>query len=179
MIKKPLVGIVIGSDSDLTTIAETTKTLNSLEIPFELTISSAHRTLDKTIEYVNTCEKKGVEVFIVAAGMAAHLAGVIAGITILPVIGIPIHTKELNGLDSLYSIVQMPKGVPVATVTIGKHGAVNAAILAAQILSIKHNTLKKTLKTFKNNMKKDIYSKNSKLQKLGIDQYIHQIQQKK
>jgi 5-(carboxyamino)imidazole ribonucleotide mutase len=123
------------------------------------------------LEFVKTCEKNGVEVFICAAGMSAHLAGVIAGETICPVIGVPMTGGALNGVDALYSIVQMPSGIPVATVAIGDAGATNSAILAVQILSIKYPELKKKLKDFKENMKKQVYEKDKKLQEIGYENY--------
>ena len=168
---KPMVAIVMGSDSDLKTMKNAAKKLEEFGIEYEMTISSAHRTLEKTLEFVKSAEKKGVEVFIVAAGMAAHLAGVIAGETICPVIGVPMTGGALNGVDALYSTVQMPSGVPVATVAIGDAGATNSAILAAQILSVKYPELKKKLKDFKKNMKKQVYDKDEKLQKIGYEKY--------
>lgn len=168
---KPLVAIVMGSDSDLKTMKNAVKKLEEFGIQYEITISSAHRTLNKTLEFVKSREKEGVEIFIVAAGMAAHLAGVIAGETICPVIGVPMAGGALNGVDALYSTVQMPSGVPVATVAIGEAGATNSAILAAQILSLKYPGLKKKLKDFKENMKKQVCEKDEKLQKVGYKKY--------
>lgn len=132
---KPFVAILMGSDSDLSTMEVSFEQLNSLDIPFESKILSAHRTPDATIRYVEDAEKRGCAVFIAGAGMAAHLAGCVAAHTLKPVIGVPIDSGSLKGHDALLSTVQMPGGVPVACVSIGKAGAKNAAILAAQILA--------------------------------------------
>ncbi|MDR0675526.1 MAG: 5-(carboxyamino)imidazole ribonucleotide mutase [Elusimicrobiota bacterium] len=171
----PLVGIVIGSDSDLKIMQNTAKKLDELGINYEITISSAHRTLEKTLDFVRSSEKRGIELFIVGAGMAAHLAGIIAGQTILPVIGIPMSGGDLNGIDALYSTVQMPSGIPVATLTIGNVGATNAAILATQILSLKYPELKVKLKNLKEDMKKQVFEKDIKLQKIGYKKYLEKI----
>jgi phosphoribosylaminoimidazole carboxylase PurE protein len=128
----PVVGIVMGSDSDLPVMKEAEKVLNQFHVPYEITLSSAHRSPDRTIRYAKSAEERGLEVIIVGAGAAAHLAGVIASETILPVIGIPIDSSPLRGVDSLLATVQMPGGIPVATMAIGKAGAKNAAILAAK-----------------------------------------------
>lgn len=133
--------IIIGSASDLDKIEPCGKILNELSIPYSLTVSSAHRTPERTIKLVSEAEKNGVEVFICAAGMAAHLAGAVAAHTIKPVIGIPVSGSPLCGLDSLFSTVQMPSGFPVATVALDKAGAANAAWLAAQILALKNTEL--------------------------------------
>ena len=143
--KKPLVGIVMGSDSDLPVMQETAKILETFAIPYDITISSAHRSPDLTASYAKNAAKKGFKVIIAGAGAAAHLAGVIASKTILPVIGVPIDSSSLKGLDSLLSTVQMPSGVPVATMALGKTGAKNAAIFAIQILSLEYPELKKKL----------------------------------
>ncbi|HEY4329629.1 MAG TPA: 5-(carboxyamino)imidazole ribonucleotide mutase [Phycisphaerae bacterium] len=134
----PLVGIIMGSKSDYPTLQSTTETLTSLGVPFEIRVMSAHRTPDLVAEYIKSAESRGLEVIIAAAGGAAHLAGVAASMTLLPVLGIPMQSSALNGLDSLLSTVQMPGGIPVATFAIGKAGAVNAAIFAVQILGAKH-----------------------------------------
>ena len=146
--QKPLVAIVMGSDSDLPVMEETTKALSEFGVPYEMTVSSAHRSPERTAEYAGKAEERGIEVIIAGAGGAAHLAGVIAAHTILPVIGVPMESGLL-GLDSLLSTVQMPGGVPVATVAIGKAGARNAGILAVQILSGHHPELKKSLYRYK------------------------------
>lgn len=132
------VGVIMGSTSDWETMKEACSILDELEIPYEKKVVSAHRTPDYMFEYAETAKRRGIEVIIAGAGGAAHLPGMVAAKTELPVIGVPVKSSNLNGLDSLLSIVQMPGGVPVATVAIGKAGAVNAGLLAAQILGIKY-----------------------------------------
>jgi len=146
--QKPLVAILMGSDSDFPAMEEAAKILTEFQVPYEITVSSAHRSPDRTAEFARRAERRGVEVIIAGAGGAAHLAGVIAAHTILPVIGVPMESGFM-GLDSLLSTVQMPGGVPVATVAIGKAGARNAGILAVQILSGNHRELKKPLVRYK------------------------------
>jgi 5-(carboxyamino)imidazole ribonucleotide mutase len=136
--EKPLVGVIMGSQSDWETMEHAVKTLEALGIPHEARVLSAHRTPDQLLEYAGTAESRGLEVIIAAAGGAAHLAGVTAAKTILPVLGVPMESRSLKGLDSLLSTVQMPGGVPVGTLAIGKAGAVNAALLAASILGVKY-----------------------------------------
>lgn len=150
--KGPLIGIVMGSDSDLPIMQEAAKILDDFNVQYDITISSAHRSPELTTTYAKNAAKKGFEVIIAGAGGAAHLAGVIASKTSLPVIGVPIDSSSLNGLDSLLSTVQMPSGVPVATMAIGKTGAKNGAILAIQILSLKYPELKKKLNRYKNRL---------------------------
>jgi 5-(carboxyamino)imidazole ribonucleotide mutase len=135
---KPLVGVVMGSKSDWDTMSHTAETLEALGIPHEVRVMSAHRTPDLAVEYAATAQERGLEVIIAAAGGAAHLAGVLAAKTTLPVLGVPMKGWSLDGLDSLLSTVQMPRGVPVGTLAIGKAGAVNAALFAGQILGLKH-----------------------------------------
>ncbi|UFJ40978.1 5-(carboxyamino)imidazole ribonucleotide mutase [Brevibacillus humidisoli] len=135
---KPLVGVIMGSTSDWDTMREACAILEELQVPYEKQVVSAHRTPDLMFEYAETAQSRGLEVIIAGAGGAAHLPGMVAAKTVLPVIGVPVKSSTLNGLDSLLSIVQMPGGVPVATVAIGKAGAINAGLLAAQILGIKH-----------------------------------------
>lgn len=147
--KRPLVGIVMGSDSDLSIMQETAKILDDFDIPYDITISSAHRSPNLTTSYAKNAAKKGFEVIIAGAGGAAHLAGVIASKTSLPIIGVPIDSSSLKGIDALLSTVQMPSGVPVATMALGKTGAKNAAIYAIQILSLKYPELKNKLHRFK------------------------------
>jgi 5-(carboxyamino)imidazole ribonucleotide mutase len=146
---KPLVGILMGSKSDWETMENAAKTLDDLGVPHEVRILSAHRTPDQLIEYAATAEERGLEVLIAAAGGAAHLAGVTAAKTILPVLGVPMESASLKGLDSLLSTVQMPGGVPVGTLGIGKPGAVNAALLAAAILGIKYTQYRDALRKFR------------------------------
>ncbi len=146
---KILVSILMGSKSDWPTMEHAGLTLDALKIPYEARVLSAHRTPDALFEYVETAEKRGVEVIIGAAGGAAHLPGVIAAKTLLPVIGVPMPSQALNGLDSLLSIVQMPGGIPVATMAIGKPGAVNAGLFAASILSVKHPEYREAIKKYR------------------------------
>jgi phosphoribosylaminoimidazole carboxylase PurE protein len=162
--QKPLVAIVMGSDSDLPVMQETARILAEFRVPFEMTVSSAHRSPERTAEYTRKAEGRGIEVIIAGAGGAAHLAGVIAGHTILPVIGVPMESG-LMGLDSLLSTVQMPGGVPVATVAIGKAGARNAGILAVQILSGKHQALKKSLHRYKVSLAAKVKEADKKIKK--------------
>ena len=142
---KPLVGVVMGSKSDWDTMTHTVSTLESLGIPCEAKVMSAHRTPDVALEYAATAEDRGLEVIIAAAGGAAHLAGVLAAKTTIPVLGVPMRGWALDGLDSLLSTVQMPRGVPVGTLAIGKAGAVNAALLAGQILGLKHPEIREAV----------------------------------
>jgi 5-(carboxyamino)imidazole ribonucleotide mutase len=135
---QPLVAIIVGSKSDWEAMSHAASTLESLGVPFEARVLSAHRTPDALFDYVTDAAKRGVEVFIAAAGGAAHLPGVIAAKTTLPVLGVPMESAALKGLDSLLSIVQMPAGIPVGTLAIGKPGAINAALLATAILAIKY-----------------------------------------
>jgi 5-(carboxyamino)imidazole ribonucleotide mutase len=143
---QPLGGVVMGSKSDWDTMSHTVTTLESLGVPCEVQVMSAHRTPDVALEYSSTAEERGLEVIIAAAGGAAHLAGVMASKTIMPVLGVPMKGWSLDGLDSLLSTVQMPRGVPVATLAIGKAGAVNAALLAGQILGIKYPEIREAVK---------------------------------
>lgn len=163
MPNRAVVGIVMGSDSDLETMQETTKMLDQFEISYELDVISAHRTPKIAHEYAVGGEDRGLEVIIAAAGGAAHLAGVLAAWTSLPVIGVPIQTQVAGGLDSLLSMVQMPSGVPVATVATGKAGAKNAGILAAQILGLKYPEMRKKIKEYKAQMAQEVEGKNKKL----------------
>jgi 5-(carboxyamino)imidazole ribonucleotide mutase len=146
---KPLVGIIMGSSSDWETMRHTAEMLTALSVPFETRVVSAHRTPDLLFEYATGAEARGIEVLIAGAGGAAHLPGMTASKTLLPVIGVPIQSKALNGLDSLLSIVQMPAGIPVATVAIGEPGAKNAALLAAAILAGRHPPLMDALRAFR------------------------------
>ena len=146
----PLISIIMGSDSDLPTMKHAIKIIEEFSIPYEVKIISAHRTPDLMYEYAESAKSRGIKVIIAGAGGAAHLPGMTAAKTILPVIGVPIESKSLNGIDSLLSIVQMPKGVPVATVAVGSAGAINAAVLCAEILSLNDNELHDKLVQFKN-----------------------------
>ena len=167
------VGIIMGSDSDLPVMSKAAEILDELKVAYELTIVSAHRTPDRLCEYAKTAEERGIKVIIAGAGGAAHLPGMTAAMTVLPVIGVPVQTKALGGVDSLYSIVQMPSGIPVATVAID--GAANAAILAAKILSVSDKDLRKKLKDYKVTMKEGVLKKDAKLAELGHDAYIDQM----
>jgi phosphoribosylaminoimidazole carboxylase PurE protein len=161
--KKPVVGILMGSDSDLPVMEEAAKVLKVFGIPFEMTVSSAHRTPRRTASYARGAERRGIKVIIAGAGHAAHLAGFIAAETTLPVIGVPIESSSLKGLDSLLSTVQMPGGVPVASMAIGKSGAKNAGIFAAQILSVKDKKLQARLKKFRKDQTRKVTAKAKKL----------------
>jgi len=161
---KPKVFILMGSDSDLPVMEEAGKALEGFGIPYVMTIASAHRTPERTQKLVKDAEKSGVEVFIAGAGMAAHLPGVIASYTTLPVIGVPLDASSLNGMDALLSIVQMPPGIPVATVSIGKAGAKNAGILAAQIIAVKDKRVARKLTAHRAKMYEEVEEKARKLQ---------------
>ena len=159
----PFIAILMGSDSDLPVMQAAIDTLSGFEIPFEVNILSAHRTPDDTHDYVRDADERGCVAFIAGAGMAAHLAGAIAANTLKPVIGIPIDSGSLGGLDSLLSTVQMPGGMPVATVTIGKAGAKNAGYLAAQIMAITDQGISARLKEDRARVRESIVDKNKKL----------------
>ncbi len=146
---QPLVGVIMGSQSDWETMRHAVETLESLGVPYEVRIVSAHRTPDLLFEYASTAESRGLEVIIAGAGGAAHLPGMTASKTTLPVLGVPIESRALNGLDSLLSIVQMPAGVPVGTLAIGRAGAVNAALLATAILANKYPHFREALRTYR------------------------------
>jgi 5-(carboxyamino)imidazole ribonucleotide mutase len=150
--QKPLVGVIMGSTSDQEVMQDCTGQLQDLEIPYEAKVLSAHRTPKQTQEYAESAAARGLEVLIAGAGWAAHLAGVIAAHTTLPVIGIPIDSSPLKGMDALLSTVQMPPGIPVATVALGKGGARNAAVLAAQILALKYPPIAERFKTYRLNL---------------------------
>ena len=159
MNNKPKVSIIMGSKSDLDTMRIASEVLRELEVSHEIKIISAHRTPDLMFEFAKNAQNRGIEIIIAGAGGAAHLPGMVAAITELPVIGVPIKSSNLNGIDSLLSIVQMPKGVPVATVAIGDHGAENAALISAKILALNDNKISKNLKkrisNTSNSVKKD------------------------
>jgi 5-(carboxyamino)imidazole ribonucleotide mutase len=144
-----LVGVIMGSTSDWETMQHAAKTLEVLGVPFETRVVSAHRTPDLLFEYATAAEGRGIEVIIAGAGGAAHLPGMTASKTILPVLGVPVESKALNGLDSLLSIAQMPGGIPVGTLAIGKAGAINAALLAAAIVGVKHGEIREALRKFR------------------------------
>lgn len=161
----PLVGILMGSDSDLPVMNEAAATLEKFGVPFEVLISSAHRLPTRTSEYARSAVGRGLKVIIIGAGGAAHLGGVIAAETTLPVIGVPMATTSLGGLDSLLSIVQMPAGIPVACTAIGKAGAVNAAILAVQILATYDASLARKLAEHKESLAQSVLEKSEKVRR--------------
>lgn len=164
--EKLLVGILMGSDSDLAVMQQAREVLKEMGVSCEIDISSAHRLPDKTAEYACTARERGLEVLICGAGMAAHLAGVVASHTTLPVIGVPLASGPLNGVDALYATVQMPPGIPVATVAV--NGAKNAAYLACSILSIKHPELAERLDEFREKSRRSLMEKSASL-KANLD----------
>jgi 5-(carboxyamino)imidazole ribonucleotide mutase len=168
--KKPTVGIIMGSDSDLSVMQDAASMLEDFDVSYEITIVSAHRTPDALVSYATNAQKKGIKVIIAGAGGAAHLPGMTASMTTLPVVGIPITTKTLDGLDSLLSIAQMPPGVPVATVAI--NGAKNAALLALQIIGIENKDLQKKISEYKKKMNSDVKAKAKKLSTIGYKKYL-------
>ena len=164
------VGIIMGSDSDLPVMKEAVDFLADMEIPYEITIVSAHRTPKRLYEYAETAVDRGLSVIIAGAGGSAHLPGMVASITTLPVIGVPIKSRALDGVDSLYSIVQMPPGIPVATVAI--NGAKNAGILAASILSTSNATIAEKLRAYKKSLNEMVLRKVDRLDKVGYEKYL-------
>ncbi|MFA6081161.1 MAG: 5-(carboxyamino)imidazole ribonucleotide mutase [Patescibacteria group bacterium] len=169
--KNITVSIIMGSDSDLTVMKEALDVLNDFEVDNEILVLSAHRTFEATREYAQSAVGKGIKVIIAGAGGAAHLPGVIAAMFPLPVIGVPIKSKSLDGLDSLLSIVQMPPGIPVATV--GINGAKNAGLLAVQILSTSNKDLAVKLNDFRTKQKESVLAKSEKLETLGVKKYLN------
>ena len=167
---KSKVGIIMGSDSDLPVMQEAARLLEELGVHYELTIVSAHRTPERMFEYAKMASKRGLKVIIAGAGGAAHLPGMVAAVTVLPVIGVPIQSKTMSGVDSLYSIVQMPPGVPVATVAI--NGAKNAGLLAVQILATADKNLEIKLKKYQEDLKNQVITKANKLESLGFKKYL-------
>ena len=166
----PLVGIIMGSDSDLLIMNEAKEFLDSFGVPNEITIMSAHRTTMRMVRYATTARKRGIEIIIAGAGGAAHLPGMVASLTIVPVIGVPIKTRSLDGLDSLLSIAQMPPGVPVATMAI--NGARNAGILACQILGTKYPDIAISVEKYKRELESNVLKKTRKLEKSGVARYM-------
>jgi len=166
----PRIGIVMGSDSDLAIMKDAGDILQEFAIEYEYTICSAHRLPAETAAYAKEARDRGIEVIIAGAGGAAHLPGVIASYTLLPVIGVPIKTSSLSGIDSLYSIVQMPRGIPVATVAI--NGSANAALLALQILALYDESIWQRLQEYRSQMAREVREKDQKLQGLGADAYL-------
>ena len=167
------VAIIMGSDSDLPIMKDCAKFLDDMGISYDMKICSVHRTPERAFEYADELNKMGVKVIIAGAGGAAHLPGVFAAMCPeVPVIGIPIHTKTLSGVDSLYSIVQMPSGIPVATVAI--NGAKNAGILATSILAVGDEALKSKLMDYKKSLKEGVIAKDEKLHQIGVEKYLEQ-----
>lgn len=167
------VSIVMGSDSDMPVMAQAAEILEKLGVDFEMTVISAHREPDIFFEYARTAEARGIKVIIAGAGKAAHLPGMCAALFPMPVIGIPMKTSDLGGVDSLYSIVQMPSGIPVATVAI--NGGTNAGILAAKILAASDEELLKKLKDYSENLKNEVVKKAEKLDQIGYKEYTAQM----
>ncbi|MCL2694164.1 MAG: 5-(carboxyamino)imidazole ribonucleotide mutase [Oscillospiraceae bacterium] len=168
------IGIIMGSDSDLPVMKEAAVFLDKINVPYEITIVSAHRTPKRLYEYAETAIERGISVIIAGAGGAAHLPGMTASITTLPVIGVPIMTKALGGVDSLYSIAQMPPGIPVATVAI--NGALNAGILAASILSVTQPEIRDKLSEYKNELVSMVQGKIERLDGIGYEKYVENMQ---
>ncbi|MDZ8241536.1 MAG: 5-(carboxyamino)imidazole ribonucleotide mutase [Nostoc sp. ChiQUE01a] len=166
----PLVGIIMGSDSDLPTMKEAIAICDEFGVENEVAIVSAHRTPERMVEYAKLAHQRGIKVIIAGAGGAAHLPGMVASLTPLPVIGVPVPTRNLQGLDSLYSIVQMPGGIPVATVAIGN--AKNAGLLAVQILATAQPELLEKVQKYRQTLSESVVAKQAKLEKLGYKQYL-------
>ena len=173
---KPLIGIIMGSDSDLPVMGKAAEILDKLDIPYELTIVSAHRTPDRMYEYARTAYQRGLKAIIAGAGGAAHLPGMTAALTVLPVIGVPVQTKALGGVDSLYSICQMPPGIPVATVAI--NGALNAGLLAAKILAASDEQVAKRLEAYAASLEQSVLDKAGKLEAEGYAEYLGAMEKK-
>lgn len=166
------VGIIMGSDSDLPELAQACAILDTFSVPFEIMVSSAHRTPEETKEWVSTAASRGIKVIIAAAGGAAHLPGVVASHTILPVVGVPIASPISGGLDSLLSIVQMPSGIPVGTMAAGKSGSANAALYALSILALSDQTVAQKLTDYRKEMANGVRAKNARLQDIGYKAYV-------
>lgn len=166
---KPLIGIIMGSDSDLPTMKAAIEICEQFEIPHEVAILSAHRTPERMVSYAQAAHERGLKVIIAGAGGAAHLPGMVAALTPLPVIGVPVQTKTLQGIDSLYSIVQMPAGIPVATVAIGN--ATNAGLLAIQILATHDPALLAKVQAYRQSLKTMVIDKQAKLEQVGYRNY--------
>ncbi|MCI6675462.1 MAG: 5-(carboxyamino)imidazole ribonucleotide mutase [Clostridiales bacterium] len=170
---KPVVGIIMGSDSDLPVMSKAAEMLDQLKVPYELTVVSAHRTPDKMYEYAHSAKERGLKVIIAGAGGAAHLPGMTAAMTVLPVIGVPVQTKALGGVDSLYSICQMPPGIPVATVAI--NGALNAGLLAAKIVAVEDEELSIRVEEYVKSLETMVERKAAKLEEIKYEEYLKQM----
>lgn len=166
---KPIVGVIMGSDSDLHVMAECGKVLKELDVSFEMTVVSAHRTPNLLYEYAKSARSRGIKVIVAGAGGAAHLPGMVAAMTSLPVIGVPVRSRTLNGIDSMYSILQMPPGVPVATVAI--NGAKNAGLLATQILGVGNQSYLDRIESYKREMEMNVLEKAERLESVGFEAY--------
>ncbi|MGD1714889.1 5-(carboxyamino)imidazole ribonucleotide mutase [Dapis sp. BLCC M172] len=166
----PIIGIIMGSDSDLPTMKEAIAICEEFNVPSEVAIVSAHRTPQRMFEYAQTAHQRGLKVIIAGAGGAAHLPGMVASLTSLPVIGVPVQTRTLQGIDSLYSIVQMPGGIPVATVAIGN--AKNAGLLAVQILASHQPELLEKVQKYRQTLAESVMNKQTKLEQLGYEKYL-------
>lgn len=169
MSEQPIVGIIMGSDSDLPVMQAAATVLEEFNVPYEISIVSAHRTPKRMYDYAETAATRGLKIIIAGAGGSAHLPGMVAAITILPVVGVPVQSKTMSGIDSLYSIVQMPGGIPVATVAI--NGAKNAGLLAVQILATTDSILAEKMAEYRREMKHEVEEKAHKLEKLGYKNY--------
>jgi len=170
--QSPFVGIIMGSDSDLPTMQNAIAVCEDFEVPYEVAIVSAHRTPDRLVTYAKTASDRGLKVIIAGAGGAAHLPGMVASLTPLPTIGVPVQTSPLSGVDSLYSIVQMPRGIPVATVAIGN--ATNAGLLAVQILATHQPELLERVRQYRQTLQQSVLDKQAKLDELGYQAYLAQ-----
>ncbi len=170
---QPLIGIIMGSDSDLPTMKDAINLCEDFGVEYEVAIVSAHRTPEKMVEYAKTAHKRGIKVIIAGAGGAAHLPGMVASLTPLPVVGVPVATRNLQGIDSLYSIVQMPRGIPVATVAIGN--ATNAGLLAVQIIASHQPELLNKVQQYRQNLLEIVEDKQTKLNQLGHKKYLEQM----
>lgn len=166
----PLIGIIMGSDSDLPTMEKAIAVCEDFAVPYEVAIISAHRTPERMVDYARNAHQRGIKVIIAGAGGAAHLPGMVASLTPLPVIGVPVTTRQLQGVDSLYSIVQMPRGIPVATVAIGN--AQNAGLLAIQILGTSDRKLQSQIEEYRQNLSQMVLDKQKQLDKLGYQAYL-------
>jgi phosphoribosylaminoimidazole carboxylase PurE protein len=173
------VGIIVGSDSDLPKIKDCFDILNQFSVEFEVIVSSAHRTPKQTVDWVENASKRSIKVIIAAAGGAAHLPGVVAAHTVLPVIGIPIETGIAGGFDSILSIIQMPAGIPVATMPVGKSGGTNAALFAINVLAISNPALTEKMINYRKKMETKISEKNKDIKEMGLMNYINQLESKK
>ncbi|AFY68280.1 5-(carboxyamino)imidazole ribonucleotide mutase [Geitlerinema sp. PCC 7407] len=167
---QPLIGIIMGSDSDLPTMQAAIAVCKEFEVPCEVEIVSAHRTPERMVEYAKTAHERGLKVIIAGAGGAAHLPGMVAALTPLPVVGVPVSSRQLQGIDSLYSIVQMPAGIPVATVAIGN--ATNAGLLAVQILAADRPDLLVKVQAYRRSLNDAVLAKQAKLEEVGYQQYL-------